>query len=314
MAGNATGERDGPCARQSWTAWTVSEATLRQVPNQAEGVVELRCGITCPHCNAVFFVPASSMPKNKGFYCKAHLRSSSCVPVPQSQASQQDGPAPTEEAAGTSTAVEVAQKPPSKRSRTNASLHRHCQEQLATVNERLNSLETEALENRRRWALLGQLFMCSSDEPRVVTETGKVHITCLNDIKRALKLHVMTDVKLVPSELERQLSLAQPRSIEDDVRLQFAQRRAEALEREVASLRDENKRLRSGDELVQQQRITAMYQRRFNAAQKFIGIIDRQLKGVVGEMVCTCVNACVTDALNAIRAAGARYRSEIEKR
>ena len=115
MAGNATGERDGPCARQSWTAWTVSEATLRQVPNQAEGVVELRCGITCPHCNAVFFVPASSMPKNKGFYCKAHLRSSSCVPVPQSEASQQDGPVPSVEAAGTSTAVEVAQKPPIKR-------------------------------------------------------------------------------------------------------------------------------------------------------------------------------------------------------
>ena len=148
-AGNATSERDGPCARQSWTAWTVSEATLRQVPNQAEGVVELRCGITCPHCNAVFFVPASSMPKNKGFYCKAHLRSSSCVPVPQSEASQQDGPVPTEEAAGTSTVVEVAQKPPSKRSRTNASLHRHCQEQLATVNARLNSLETEALMRRR---------------------------------------------------------------------------------------------------------------------------------------------------------------------
>ena len=98
------------------------------------------------------------------------------------------------------------------------------------------------------------------------------------------------------------------------MRLQFAQRRAEALEREVESLRNENKRLRSGDEFVQQQRITALYQRRFNAAQKFIGIIDRKLKDVAGEMVCTCVNACVTDALNAIRAAGARYRSELEKR
>ena len=287
---------NAPCARQSWATWNVSDPIMKQVPSKPDGVLELRSGITCPHCRRTFFVPSSSLPKNKGFYCKAHLRENKCTPM-------------ASEGEEMRISTEVVDRPPSKRSRSNDSVHRHCNQQMAEMNRRISMLEEERIENTRRWAFLGQILSHFSAEPSEITESARRHIECVNDVRTVLNLPRNSDLQTFGPTLHARLTANPPViSTSDRVRQQLDERDFRRLHERIKALEAENARLKSDEELLQQQSLVHMYKSKWERAEVFISFVDRTLNSLLVSKFCSTCAKVVSTVLEQIHRRAVEYR------
>ena len=64
----------GGQGESSWTEWTIGDAFAQQVPGNANGVTELRCLVTCPHCHESINVAAANAKKNLSLTARQHLK------------------------------------------------------------------------------------------------------------------------------------------------------------------------------------------------------------------------------------------------
>jgi len=244
--------------RNSWSAWTISEPELRQVPNRPIGETELRVYISCPDCDKRLDVAHASAKTNKAHHCGKHMKE--CASV-------------------TSTALVPAQAP-SRIYVQKDKVHEKCKEAISALRSEHEHRFT-AME-RRLGVYDSVIALCmpsiqaslpwrDADNARKSLESG-------------IKIDILSrSTALVP------LSAPVPQadvdmSVEcDRLRAENAilKRKYEASERDHGAAVEQNKRLRSGDELKTFQKLYKLATSKENVYEKAMLDIDRVLRSTV---------------------------------
>ena len=219
--------------RRSWASWIISDPEDRQVPGKPPGTKEPRCYITCPDCKSKIDVAAASARSNRPFHCKQHISSGHCT-----------------SAASEGSAIVAVKHSSSRAYVQKAKVHEGCRKEIDDLKQSLADTNSRLDE--------------------VVARTS-VYDRALQAVMPALELPLVNEraeaqIRLAlpaPAPLSSMVLVASSSSSEFEGNLEWRydrlKRDHETAMCQLKSVKEENKRLKSGDELRTQVQLVRRY-------------------------------------------------------